>query len=728
MTGRARFVLGLALPLAVLATGAWAHVRLRNSGNGYELHWGLPASIPITINVTGTSNVPGSGHFPALQNAIRTWNEAPGSKARLVEVTSASERARTDWWSDDVHLVMFDEVNASGYFPIGTGIVAITPVWFTNSGAISDADVLFNGRDFDFTTSGVPLRFDIQDVATHELGHLLGLDHSGWAGATMYPYVDPTVILHRSLSQDDVCGLRDAYPSTPFGSISGVIRRADDSFVAGAHVVARDGNGRPYASDLATMFGAFRIHGLPPGSYSLHASPLDQPVSGANLTSNHTVHTDFQSTPLGTVVVPDVEDVAIGSRTVYGDAALSLGRSSDVFPVRCVSGATRVVTIRGSALSSTCTLSASDPSIVLGAPAWGASMVQVPVTVPAGTPSGHFDLTVTNAAGDRATLVSGLEITPPDPVITSVTPGSASVHGGTELEITGANFRPGSRVVIGLWTYVDGVSCTVESASTIRLVTAETQVGPCHVVVMDGSGIEGRAANAVTFGAQPAIESVFPLAGSAAGGTPLVLRGVDFLEGCTVTIDGVVQTSIVSATESRIEIDTGPGVPGGPYTVEIRNPGGETATSLFSYAAAPDPVVTLLEPAGGSRDGGESVIVRGANFTASTVVRFGVNADTGAGGVLAQEVELVDAFTLRVVTPATDGGPSNVIVLDEATGQAAVLPSGFTFESSGGGGGCSLGTFAPSEPPSRGASGWLAVACAFAWLVFRAERSKRVAT
>src|SRR6185503_19441881 len=122
-------------------------------------------------------------------------------------------------------------------------------------------------------------------------------------------------------------------------------------------------------------------------------------------------------------------------------------------------------------------------------------------------------------------------------------------------------------------------------------------------------------------------ESVFPLAGSAAGGTPLVLRGADFLDGCTVTINGIVQTSIVSATESRIEIDTGPGVPGGPYAVEVQNPGGETATSLFTYAAAADPVVTQLEPANGSADGGDSVLVHGANFTANTVVRFGVNAD-----------------------------------------------------------------------------------------------------
>ncbi|MEZ6020564.1 MAG: matrixin family metalloprotease [Planctomycetota bacterium] len=74
----------------------------------------------------------------------------------------------------------FDEINSSGYFPTGSGIVAITPLEFYTTGRIIDADVLFNGKDFHFTTKQETNRFDIQDVAAHELGHLLGLDHSGW--------------------------------------------------------------------------------------------------------------------------------------------------------------------------------------------------------------------------------------------------------------------------------------------------------------------------------------------------------------------------------------------------------------------------------------------------------------------------------------------------------------------------------------------------------------------
>jgi hypothetical protein len=717
----------IALACAAIAAVSFAHVRLLNPSNSFELHWGIPANIPIVINATGSGDVTDGSHLPALQSAIRTWNEASGSAARLVENQNPGQRARTDWQSDDIHLVYFDENDSSGYFPYGTGIVAITPVWFTNSGVISDADVLFNGQDFDFTTSGVPGCFDIQDVGTHEIGHLLGLDHSGWAGATMYPYVDPTVVLHRSLSQDDVCGLRDAYPSTQFGSISGVIRRTNDSYVAGAHVVAVGRDGRPYGSDLTTPLGAFRIHGLPADRYALYATPLDAPVSGSNLAAGHTVQTDFRTTALGSFTVPGTGDVAIGSRTVLGDASLSLGRNTDTFPVRCIAGTTHTVTLRGTGLTSGCTLAASDESIVIGTPSWSSTLVSFPVTVLAGEASGHSDLTVTNSSGERSTLVAGLEITPPDPVVDTVSPPQGSIHGGTVLTITGSSFRAGACVVIGLRTYVDGVAggCVVESPTSIRLTTVAAPIGSYDVVVVDRTGVEGRSAGAYTFSTQPAIDSVFPLAGSAAGGTPLVLRGTDFAAGCTVTINGVVQTAVELLSDTRIAVTTGPGVPGGPYAIDVHNPDGQTASALYSYTNAPDPLISVLEPSTGTEQGGDVVLVHGANFTASSLVRFGADGDSGSGGAVAQEIELIDASTLRVVTPACSSGPRTVVVLDTATNQGAVAASAFTFMSSGGGGGgCSMGPIVASEPPSAGASGWFALVCAFAWLVLRARRSK----
>jgi hypothetical protein len=701
---RARLVTAAGL-LVGLAVGAAAHVRLMNPANAWPLWWGDP-QVSVVVNDAGSDDLAPGEHLPALTSAIEAWSGVEGTTAGLVEDTSEAQRARTDWGAADIHLMMFDEDNSSGYFPTGSSTVAITPVWFTASGVILDADVLFNGKGYRFTTSGYPGRFDVQDVAAHELGHLLGFDHSGWAGATMYPYVDPTVVLHRSISEDERCALRSVYPSgAPAGSISGrVVREGSGTPVAGAHVVARDASGRTAASVLADGLGGYRIAALAPGDYTVYARPLDQPVGSFNLTAGWVVDTDFEPAAYPAALsVTDGADLPAGDLTVGADVALNLGKSVDKYPLRLVSGRAQVVTVRGTGLVPGSTLTVSDPSLTVAPLGWLGTLVQARIGVPSRTEPGHVDLVVTNPDGDVSVLTAGLEITPPAPQVTAVAPTRADAGGGTLVTVTGLRFEPGCRVVIGDRVYVDGLpgGCTYVDPGRIDLTLGETLPGEHDVVVMDTTGVEGRLIDAFTTTEQPLLESVFPPSGALAGGTTVALRGQELAPDAEVRIGGVLQPAVTWEDETLLRVTTAAGVAPGPQVLEVTNPGGTTAQLAFVYVNQPDPDLDQLEPIAGPAGGGTTITVEGENFTPDTTLWFGVDPLTGEGGVEAPNVVYVDDETLAVLTPSHPGGTVAVRAEEGGTGQVSVLTAGFTFEAppGGGGGGGGCGTVVVSGPP-----------------------------
>jgi hypothetical protein len=727
----------LLLPAAVagLATGLLAHVRLVHPSNGNPLYWSNPGNVEIVLQDAGSDDIPDASDETALRMAIAAWNATTGTAARLVEDTSPASQARTDWESSNLHLVLFDETNASGYFPGVSGIVALTPVWFFSGGTITDADVLFNGQDHRFTTSQVPGRFDVQDVAAHELGHLLGLDHSPWAGATMYPFVDPAVILQRSLSEDELHGLRDAYPSGGFGQITGNVERASNgSNVVGAHVVARDAAGRTAASILTNGSGNFTLRGLDPGTYTVYAVPLgdgtgtgtDAPVDESNLTSWLTIQTDFEPAIYGaTATISGANTVALGTLEVGADVALNLGIESDRFPVRCIAGASTTVLLHGAGLSPTATVTASDPDLVLGVSSGFGSQISFQVTVPFSEPAGHVDLAVMDL-GRLSILPAALEITPPSPSVTSVTPSTGASGGGTAVTIGGANFEPGARIVIGDQIYVDGVAGTaVVDSTSIQLTTLPTLGGMHDVVVIDASGVEGRDVAAFQVMSAPLLASVFPQAADALGGTEVVLAGEDFQSGAVVRIDGVAQGPVSFESSSLLRFTTQPGVLG-VQSLEVENPDGGATTGSFTFVAQADPSISSVAPASGKKSGGQTITVFGANFTAASQVLFDVDPDTGGGGVAAAGVTFVDTATLSVVTPAlATQGAKSLCVLDGSTGQAAVLPGAFlaTSGGGGGGGGCSIAPFDEPRRPGAGLAGAWWLALVLLALLLRARRA-----
>lgn len=702
------------------APSASADVRLIHPGNGLPLRWSQPSSVSVVFQALGCSDLVPLTHLPALRGAVRAWNGVEQSSFQLVENTSPNQMARTDWGSNALHMVLFDEQGSSGYFPAGSGLVALTLVWYGSSGVISDADILFNARDHEFSVTGEAWKFDVQDVATHELGHLAGFDHSGVAGSTMYPYVHGAEQLHRSLAANDRHGLCVAYPLNAGSSLEGRLVRGSGSAVKGAHVVARDAAGEPLASTLSNSSGEWSLQGLEAGTYTLYATPLDQPVGAVNLGPGRVIQTDFSTTPLGAHVLGSGDSLQTGTRTVRADAALLLGRSMEQFPKRVTRGEIQTLTIYGAGLTEGCMIACSDPLVSVSALAWNTTHVQLRIDATQATRDGLCDLTVTQ--GESAhTLVGGLELTPADPVISAVSPASASTAGGQTLTITGTGLRSGLRVVIGEHEYALGEAggAALINATTLTLVLKPMQAGSHPVVVIDPTGVEGRWSGQLLVEAMPRIDALFPQAGWAGGGTELTLRGANFEPGVRVLIGGIEQSELTREHSGLLRVITMAGV-AGQQTLEVLNPGVSPASAGFTYTNSIDPQLLAVSPASGPSSGGSTVFLHGENFRSGCTVRFGVDPVTGLGGKPAAATIVRETGLLEVLTPAHSSGAQSVLVLDERTGQATLLTSAYTYHGSGtSGGGCSVVPYSSAGPGAG--LGWL---LALLGLLLRTRRAR----
>src|SRR5204862_144433 len=80
----------------------------------------------------------------------------------------------------------------------------------------------------------------IEDIAAHELGHALGLNHSTATDATMYPSYSYCSMEFRSLAADDIDGARAIYPTA--------------SNAAPSITISSPANGAGYGSGAAISF------------------------------------------------------------------------------------------------------------------------------------------------------------------------------------------------------------------------------------------------------------------------------------------------------------------------------------------------------------------------------------------------------------------------------------------------------------------------------------------
>jgi hypothetical protein len=272
--------------------------------------------MPIRYYVTdrGTTNVTSAQFQATMARAFNTWQSVPTASLSVSFAGFTTANA-----GDEDGLSTLGFVNRPDLDRVlGSTNYLINSV----TGAIVESDIFFNSAyNWSVSDTGQVGSYDLQSIATHEIGHFLGLGHSA-LGETQLQGSGRLVIAaesvlfpiafssgntsDRKLRADDIAGISDLYPAAGFtaksGSIGGHVKMNGQA-VYGAHVVAFNPQTGNLVGNFTDPNGSFSIASLDPGIYVVRVEPIDDADLDSFFDDTSNVDVNFRITFYNRLVV-----------------------------------------------------------------------------------------------------------------------------------------------------------------------------------------------------------------------------------------------------------------------------------------------------------------------------------------------------------------------------------------------------------------------------------------
>lgn len=170
------------------------------------------SDMPVAWRFRRASVPDGVGSFRsqyAFQAAHQVWSKARTNCKSNEEV---SLRFRFD--GDSRRKVRYDGVNLVDFGPLGGGALAMSYTWFEGD-RILEVDLRLNRGDYRWTNRPEgKSRYQVVNVAAHEIGHQLGLDDLGdpHGGLTMFGRISRGERAKTTLGRGDLRGASNLSP------------------------------------------------------------------------------------------------------------------------------------------------------------------------------------------------------------------------------------------------------------------------------------------------------------------------------------------------------------------------------------------------------------------------------------------------------------------------------------------------------------------------------------